>query len=547
RACIKMLDLIGNFATHYDGNRKIWSGSSQQSLYNDDLTAGQIIFRQLQRQPQRIFQISHTDNTRLTRSQMLQNAAKVGCYLRDQGFKKETDIVGLMARNSTNVGALAYGCLFNGTPFHAVNPNLEQKTIDSLYRITKPRILCCDVTDYEKIKDIATSLGALVLIVNGTVNGVMSVGDILQKPLPKDYEPAQFHRGVDRTMAILCSSGTTGTPKAVTLSNSRKLFETHSYLGPDDVQYAPSTLDWLTGLITLVTAGVYGTIRLISSQMFSTGHFLELCEQHEISWTVMANSHVAMLANCPQTRSQKLRSLKHLIFAGGHCLVATLKKMQSFLHGPGILRNAYGLTEVGALVSYNFETQMKPTSVGRLMENIRVRIVDASGQLQGPKEVGEICIHNGQYWAGYYGNPAETHLMRDSQMWFHSGDLGYVDDDGFIYIVERKKDMLKYQNIMYYPNEVESVISEMPDVVEVCVFGVWDQIYGDEAAAAVVKKQGSSLRAQDVVDYVAEHTKAKYKQLNGGAIIVEDLKRSPNGKTNRMANKAHFLEVKNSS
>ncbi|XP_017104230.2 luciferin 4-monooxygenase [Drosophila bipectinata] len=539
-----MLDLIGNFATHYDGNQKIWSGSSQQSLYNDDLTAGQIIFRQLQRQPQRIFQISHTDNTRLTRSQMLQNAAKVGCYLRDQGFKKETDIVGLMARNSTNVGALAYGCLFNGTPFHAVNPNLEQKTIDSLYKITKPRILCCDVADYEKIKDIATSLGALVLIVNGTVNGVMSVGDLLQKPLPKDYEPAQFHRGVDRTMAILCSSGTTGTPKAVTLSNSRKLFETHSYLGPDDVQYAPSTLDWLTGLITLVTAGVYGTIRLISSQMFSTSHFLELCEQHEISWTVMANSHVAMLANCPQTRAQKLRSLKHLIFAGGHCLVATLKKMQSFLHGPGILRNAYGLTEVGALVSYNFETQLKPTSVGRLMENIRVRIVDASGQLQGPKEMGEVQCHNGQTWSGYFGNPQATAEMRDAAGWYHTGDIGYFDEDNFLHIVERKKDMLKYLGMMYYPHEVEEVIAQMPDVAEVCVFGIFRETEGDAAAASVVLRSGSKLKPSHVEDYVRQNVSVEFKHLHGGAQIVPQLAKSANGKVNRHAVKAAYLKQK---
>jgi len=83
--------------------------------------------------------------------------------------------------------------------------------------------------------------------------------------------------------------------------------------------------------------------------------------------------------------------------------------------------------------------------------------------------------------------------------------------------------------------------------VEVCVFGVWNEINGDEATAAVVKKRGSALTAQDIVDYVETHIDAKYKQLNGGAIIVEDLVRSPNGKTNRMANKAFFLEAKSSA
>jgi len=152
---------------------------------------------------------------------------------------------------------------------------------------------------------------------------------------------------------------------------------------------------------------------------------------------------------------------------------------------------------------------------------------------------------NNQHWSGYYGNEVETRNMRDSLGWYHSGDLGYMDRDGFLYIMDRKKEMLKYQNIMYYPNDIESVISEMPQVAEVCVFGIWSNIFGDEAAAAVVKKLGSELEAQDVVDYVRSRTDSKYKQLNGGAVIVDDLQRSANGKTNRMANKAYFLHLKN--
>ncbi|EDW46616.1 GM20874 [Drosophila sechellia] len=485
-----MLDLNGNPATSYDPVQKVWSGCSLHSLYNEELTVGQIIFRQLQRQPQRIFQISHTDNTRLTRFQMLQNAAKIGCYLRDQGFKKETDLVGLMARNSTHVGALAYGCLFNGTPFHAVNPNLEHKTIASLYKITRPRILCCDTTDYEKVKDIGASLGALIITVNGKLPGVLSVADLLQNPLPDDYEPAQFQRGVDRTMAILCSSGTTGTPKAVTLSNSRKLFEMHSTKSPG---------------------------------------------------TFMANSHVAMLANCPKTSAQKLRSIKHLLFAGGHCLVATLKKMQSFLHGSGILRNAYGLTEVGTMVSYNYDTQSKPTSVGRLMANIRVKIVDSSGELQGPKGLGEILCHNGQPWSGYVGNPQATAEMRDSAGWYHTGDVGYFDEDHHLHIVERKKDMLKYLGMMYYPHEVEEVIGQMPDVAEVCVFGIFRETEGDAAAASVVLRSGSKLDPKHVEQYVRKNVSVQFKHLHGGVQFVPQLAKSANGKVNRQAVKAAYL------
>lgn len=116
-----------------------------------------------------------------------------------------------------------------------------------------------------------------------------------------------------------------------------------------------------------------------------------------------------------------------------------------------------------------------------------------------------------------------------------------MDKDGFLYILDRMDDMLKYQTCMYYPNEIESIIAEMPQVAEVCVFGINDEINGDEAAATVVKTKGSQLCAQDVVDYVESQTDSKYKHLNAGAIIVADLKRSTNGKTNRKANKEYFL------
>ncbi|XP_030374465.1 probable 4-coumarate--CoA ligase 2 [Scaptodrosophila lebanonensis] len=537
-----MLDLNGNPTTSYDAVQQMWSGSDEQSLYNNELTIGQIIFKQLQREPQRLFQISHTEKTRLSRTQMLHDAAKVCSYLRLQGLNASS-IVGLIGRNTTHLAAVAYGCMFNGTPFHAVNPNTEAHTIQSLYSITKPRIICCDGQDYVRLKDIAVALKAQIVTLSGHIAGVTSVEQLLQTPLSENFEPTRLERGSESIMAILCSSGTTGTPKAVTLSNSRLIFEQHSYLTANDVQYAPSTLDWLTGLITLITAGVYGTQRVISTEPFSCAHFLELCEQYSISWAIVAASYIAMLANYGGTNGRPLRSLRHLLFAGGHTLVTTLQKMQTHLQGQGVLRNAYGLTELGSIASCNYTTHSKPNSVGRLCGGICMRIVSDAGKFLGPKEVGELYCRNGQLWAGYYGNEKATAEMQDKQGWFHTGDVGYFDEDNYLYIVERKKDMLKYMNMMYYPHEIEEVIAQMPDVSEVCVFGLWNEIEGDAAAASVVRKKGSSLRSSDVEQFVRQHVTVKYKQLNGGTLMVDQLAKSANGKVNRQAVKKHYLEA----
>ncbi|KAH8250226.1 hypothetical protein KR026_008561, partial [Drosophila bipectinata] len=532
-------------AISYDSDLKVWSGDQVTHYFDPHLSIGEIIFHEMRRHPKLIAQISATENTVLTREELHANSMHVASYMRSMGLL-QSDVVGIIARNTTHIFAVTYACFFNGIAFHSLNVAYEQNTIEKLFDITKPKLIFCDGDEFDRVRAATVHQNVKIITMRNHPTGSITIDQVLATPIENNFLPSQLEQGNDQTLAILCSSGTTGIPKAVTITNSRQILAASFRLTTDDVQFTQSTLDWITGLLTTITSGVFSTKRIISDNAFDAALFMRLVEEYKITWTIQAPAHMAMMVNCPSFETSDLSSLRYYLFGGSRASVETQHLIRNRLSS-NCLHFAYGFTELGAMASINFHFDEKPNSVGRLVSGIKLKIVSEQGESLGPDEVGEICIHNGQYWAGYYGNPAETHLMRDSHMWFHSGDLGYVDDDGFIYIVERKKDMLKYQNIMYYPNEVESVISEMPDVVEVCVFGVWDQIYGDEAAAAVVKKQGSSLRAQDVVDYVAEHIKAKYKQLNGGAIIVEDLKRSPNGKTNRMANKAHFLEVKNSS
>jgi len=247
-------------------------------------------------------------------------------------------------------------------------------------------------------------------------------------------------------------------------------------LTTNDVQYTHSTLDWITGLLTTVTSGVFSTKRIIADNIFDPAFFMRLVEEHQITWVLQVPAQMAMMANSPAFGTSDLSSLRYYLFGGSRASVETQHLIRGRL-SEDCLHFAYGFTELGSMASINFHFDEKPNSVGRLVTGMKLKVIGENGESLGPDEVGELCLCNDQYWAGYYGNPEETHKMRDPQMWFHSGDLGFVDDDGFIFIVERKKDMLKYQNIMYYPNDIESVISEMPDVAEVCVLIFCD---GDE-------------------------------------------------------------------
>ncbi|XP_020814233.1 4-coumarate--CoA ligase 2-like [Drosophila serrata] len=531
-------------ANFYDADLKIWRGDQVKHYFDPHLSMGEIIFQEMRRHPQLIAQISATENTILTREELHANSMKVASYMRSLGLL-QSDVVGLIGRNTTHMSAVAYACFFNGIAFHSLNINYERSTIEELFNITKPRLIFCDGDEFKKMQAATASLDVKIITMRNHPTDSISIHEVLTTPIEENFQPARLEQGNDQTLAILCSSGTTGIPKAVTINHSRQILAGNQCLTTSDVQYTHSTLDWITGLLITITSGVFSTKRIIADNVFDPAFFIRLVEEYKITWIIQPPSHMAMITNSLAFQTADLSSVRCYLFGGSRASVETQHRIRNRL-SRDCLQFGYGFTELGAMASMNFHFDEKPNSVGRLVSGVKLKIVCEQGESLGPDEVGEVCINNGQHWAGYYGNPEETRKIRDPQLWFHSGDLGYVDDDGFLYIVERKKDMLKYQNIMYYPNDIERVISEMPDVAEVCVFGVWDQINGDEAAAAVVKKQGSDLKAQDIVDYVKEHIEAKYKQLNGGAIIVEDLVRSPNGKTNRMATKAYFLEVKNS-
>lgn len=246
--------------------------------------------------------------------------------------------------------------------------------------------------------------------------------------------------------------------------------------------------------------------------------------------------HLATMVYSPQFETTNFDSIRYYI-VGGSAYCHKIQKQLRDRIPKGYVIQSYGTTELG-FVSANWNYDEKLNSVGRLRKGYRLKVVNDQGKALGPNQVGELYVYSDLYWAGYYKNIEETQKARETENWFIT-----VDEDGFLYIVDRKKDQLWYQNLGYVPRKIEEVISQMPGVAEVCVFGIDDLFNGDAAAAAVVKRSDYEISAKDVVDYVQQKIKAHYKHLHGGALIVDQLKRSANGKTNRIATRSYFIEL----
>ena len=156
--------------------------------------------------------------------------------------------------------------------------------------------------------------------------------------------------------------------------------------------------------------------------------------------------------------------------------------------------------------------------------------VDKNGNNLGPNEQGEILLWNGEHWNGYYGQPEETVRLKDAKGWYHTGDIGHMDEDHYLFVSGRDKEILKYNLLHYWPVEIQNVILELEDVVDCLVTGIPHEEHGDEAAAVVIKRPNSLITEQDVIDHVASRM-AYYQHLHAGVRFVEKLPCTPNGKS----------------
>ncbi|XP_016981263.1 4-coumarate--CoA ligase 1-like [Drosophila rhopaloa] len=527
-------------STTYDARLRVWSGAERIPTYTDEKSLGKIICNVMRTWPKNVCQIDDVDGTKVTFEQAISWAIRMAQIFKKKGLR-HLDVIGIAARNSTYVMPVGVACLLNTTPFHAVNPVADEATLTHVFSITKPTIIFCDGKEYEKVRAATKGWQPEIFTVTDPVEGVPHVDSLLQSTKTEMfYQPEPLKEGGDQTAAIQCSSGTTGLPKAVCISN-RTLLREFFTMTSEWIIYSASGLDWHGGLISFLKSTVDGSTRIIANTPFAPDYFVKLVERYKINCVLLPHCQLSALINFPGVTKTALASIRRVFYGGGFTSMTTLKKMQE-LCPTAILISVYAMTEVRG-VSINIGLR-NGTTVGKPMTGVKIRIVDEEGNNQGYNEVGEIYVHTGLPWKGYYGNPEESQRTLDHEGWFHTGDLGYFDEQNLLYVVDRKKEILKYQGNHYWPSEIEGVIAELPQVEEVCVIGIYDEQQGDAAGALVVKSKGSSITEKDISDHVAKRLPSVQKQLHAGVQFTDKLPTNPNGKTLRRIARLEFVAKK---
>jgi long-chain acyl-CoA synthetase len=433
------------------------------------------------------------------------------------------DRVGLMLPNVPHFPAIYYGILRAGGVVVPMNPLLKAREVEYYLNDSGANLLFVWPDFAEEAVKGAETTGASVIVTDSGWGGLLAA----QTPATRVVE-----RSGDDTAVILYTSGTTGRPKGAELTHDnlatnadvtvRTLFD----LGPDDVVMGCLPLFHSFGQTCGMNAAVYVGATLTLIPRFDPGKALEVIQRDRVTVFEGVPTMYAALLNHPDRAKADLSSLR-LCASGGSALPVEV------LHGfeaafKAMILEGYGLSETSPVASFNHPTKpRKPGSIGTPIEGVEMKLVGPGGEDVPVGEVGEIAIRGHNIMKGYWGNDAATaESIPDG--WFRSGDLAKQDEDGYFYIVDRKKDLIIRGGYNVYPREVEEVLYEHPAVAEAAVVGVPHAEWGEEIAAAVALKPGASATPEELIAFVKERLAAyKYpRQL----WIVDSLPKTATGK-----------------
>lgn len=262
---------------------------------------------------------------------------------------------------------------------------------------------------------------------------------------------------------------------------------------------------------------------------FESELFLSCIQRHRITSLVLVPPVVVFLAKDAAIDAYDLSSLRE-IFSGAAPLQADTEiAVYQRLPNIRVIRQGYGMTE-GLAMTLPPRQALKQGSVGLLVKGTQAKIVcPDTGKLMGPNEPGELCFRGPHLMKNYYNNEEATRNTFDDAGFLHTGDIGYVDNDGYFFIVDRLKELIKYKGFQVPPAELESLLLSHPQVNDAAVIGVPDESCGELPMAFIVRQPGSEVTAQEIVAFVAGHT-SPAKRLRGGVRFVVEIPKNPSGK-----------------
>ncbi|KAJ1433496.1 AMP-dependent synthetase/ligase [Sesbania bispinosa] len=459
----------------------------------------------------------------LTYADVHLTSRKVAAGLHSIGIRKG-DVIMLVLRNCSQFALAFLGASFAGAAITTANPFYTAAELAKQATATKTKLIITQAAFVEKIKDFSGNTDIKVICIDPSENKDVLHFSVLTNA--DENEAPVVEISPDDVVALPFSSGTSGLPKGVMLTH-RNLVTTiaqlvdgenpHQYTHSEDVLLCVLPMFHIYALNSILLCGIRAGAAVLTVQKFEITTLLELIQKYKVTVASVVPPIVLALVKSGESHRYDLSSIRVMI-TGAAPMGMELEEAVKARLPKAILGQGYGMTEAGPLaISLAFAKEpfkTKAGACGTVVRNAEMKIVDTETGASLPRnKAGEICIRGTKNMKGYLNDPEATERTIDKEGWLHTGDIGVIDDDDELFIVDRLKELIKYKGFQVAPAELEAMLIAHPNISDAAVVPLKDEAAGEVPVAFVVRSNGSKITEDEIKQYISQQV-VFYKRIN---------------------------------
>jgi acyl-CoA synthetase (AMP-forming)/AMP-acid ligase II len=472
--------------------------------------------------------IEGTTSSTLTYRELADKIERAAASLHARGFRKG-DCLAIFSPNLPEYAVAFHAAAYLGGIVTTVNPLYTPEEVSHQLKDAGAKFLVTIPALLDKAEEAARETGVEEIFVFGEAEGASPFDSLYET---EATAPRVRINAREDICALPFSSGTTGLPKGVMLthynlvSNMCQMEQMHLFNEEDNL-ICVLPLFHIYGLMVILNLGLYRGCTIVTMPRFELEQLLELMQEHRVTFAHLVPPVLVALAKHPAVDDYDLSSLR-TIFSGAAPLGEDLTKACIERLGCNV-RQGYGMTETSPAThcTGSDTARMKHGSVGMCVPNTECKLVDVeTGEMVGAGVRGELWVRGPQVMKGYHNRPEATAGTVDSEGWLHTGDIGYVDEDGHLFIVDRVKELIKYKGFQVPPAELEAILLSHPKIADAAVIPSPDEEAGEVPKAFIVLKGDAS--PEEIKEFVAERV-APHKKIRR-LEVIDKIPKTASGK-----------------
>ncbi|RDY01547.1 4-coumarate--CoA ligase 1, partial [Mucuna pruriens] len=464
-------------------------------------------------------------------------ARKVARGLNKLGVQ-QGEVIMILLPNSPEFVFSFLGASYRGAMATAANPFFTAAEIAKQAKASNAKVLITQASYYEKVKELDVKL----VLVDTVGEEHIHFSELCEYE-SEDSNDVEVNINPDDVVALPYSSGTTGLPKGVMLTHKGLVTSIaqqvdgenpNLYYHCEDTILCVLPLFHIYSLNSVLLCGLRAKATILLMPKFEINALLSLIHKYKVTIAPVVPPIVLSIAKSPHLSNYDLSSIR-VLKSGGAPLGKDLEDTVRAKFPNAKLGQGYGMTEAGPVLTMSLAfakeaVDVKPGACGTVVRNAEMKIVDPeTGHSLPRNQSGEICIRGDQIMKGYLNDVEATERTIDKEGWLHTGDIGYIDDDDELFIVDRLKELIKYKGFQVAPAELESLLLTHPNISDAAVVPMKDEAAGEVPVAFVVRSNGyTDTTEEDIKQFISKQV-VFYKRINR-VFFIEAIPKSPSGK-----------------